>query len=343
MVKKSEPESARQSEAETAEPAAAPVPHEAPVPVDGAGLEREGAVLLVPLEAIELVPQPRQHFDPGALEELADEIWARGLEQPITAEIVDGGAGLVFRVRAGERRYRAFRLLRTRRQEARGDPDERWNRYQGYGLIPVIPKALEGDAALRLLIQMGENEMRSGLTLYERSQALLEALQKSGLSSVEFARRYMGRTKKNVAEVKLSYARRVVRIAAENEIARRLLERRLLADPEAVALFAKLPEDKQRALARRAETQGEALSRGQLAKHEDAGARKEAGPAEGGKRDRGVVVGVRASWVGPIVGLLEDRAREEEGEGREELEKVLGALRALLDGAGGRVILELKT
>ncbi|HEX3526778.1 MAG TPA: ParB/RepB/Spo0J family partition protein [Thermoanaerobaculia bacterium] len=314
-------------------PAETALPAPLPVPVDPAGLDAEGSLPLVPLTAIELRPQPRKHFDPAELEALADLIFAHGLEQAITAEIQPAeGGGVTYLVRVGERRYRAFRLLRERWLKEKSD-DKRWNRYQGYSVIPVVPKEVVPDP-LRSLLQIAENEGRTGLTLYERSQALVEALQQTGLTSAEFARRYMPQTK-GAAEVKLSHARRVVRIASENPTALALLEKSLLSDPEAVALFARLPAEKQEALARKAEALAQPLGRIYLAKLGRSG--KEPSPPSAAGR-RSPVVSLRRSWLQPIVTAL-----EESGSGGETdaLEQALVTLRALLSGAGGRVTFQL--
>jgi|GEM_PF-5468312 len=337
MPKKSRKSGALETDPDvrTAGETALPAPR--PVPVDLAGLDEEGLVRRVPLTAIGLRPQPRKHIDPAELEELADLIFAHGLEQAITAEIQPAeGGGATFLVRAGERRYRAFQLLRERRLKEKDD-DERWNRYQGYQVIPVVPKEVVADP-LRSLLQIAENEGRTGLTLYERSQALVEALQQTGLTSAEFARRYMAQPK-GAAEVKLSHARRVVRIASENPTARALLEKGLLADPEAVALFAKLPVEKQEALAKRAEDLAQALGRIFLAKQAKQGrADKETSPQSATSR-RSEVVTLRRSWLQPIVTALE--ASSGNGGEADAIEQALVTLRALLSGAGGRVTFQL--
>jgi len=335
MPKKSRTSRASETNPDVRTTAEGVIPAPPAVPVDLAGLDEEGPVRRVPLTAIELRPQPRKHIDPAELEELAAYIFAHGLEQPITAEIQPAeGGGATFLVRTGERRYRAFLLLRERRLKEKDD-DERWDRYQGYQVIPVVPKDAVQDP-LRALLQIAENEGRTGLTLYERSQALVEALQQTGLTSAEFARRYMPQTTKGAAEVKLSHARRVVRIAGENPTARALLEKGLLADPEAVALFARLPAEKQEAFARRAESLSQPLGRIFLAKQERA--EKEASPQSAAGR-RSAVVTLRRSWLQPILTALE--ASSSSGDEADAIEQALVTLRALLSGAGGRVTFQL--
>ena len=334
MPKKTRKSRASETDSDARTTAETALPAPLPVPVDPAGLDEEGPVRLVPLTAIVLRPQPRKHIDSAELEELAALIFAHGLEQAITAEIQPAeGGGATFLVRAGERRYRAFLLLRERRLKEMDD-DERWNRYQGYQVIPVVPKEVVADP-LRSLLQIAENEGRTGLTLYERSQALVEALQQTGLTSAEFARRYMPQTK-GAAEVRLSHARRVVRIASENPTARALLEKGLLADPEAVALFARLPAEKQEALARKAESLAQPLGRIFLAKQGRSD--KETSPQSAAGR-RSPVVALRRSWLQPIVTALE--ASSSGDDEADAIEQALVTLRALLSGAGGRVTFQL--
>ncbi|NIR48125.1 ParB/RepB/Spo0J family partition protein, partial [candidate division KSB1 bacterium] len=55
--------------------------------------------------------QPRENFDPTALEELKQSIAENGVIQPITVREVDSGYELI----AGERRLRAVRDLRLDR------------------------------------------------------------------------------------------------------------------------------------------------------------------------------------------------------------------------------------
>jgi ParB family chromosome partitioning protein len=127
--------------------------------------------------------QPRTQFRPvdgnvdesvrRALEELADDIAAIGLTQPIIVrELADGRYGII----AGERRWRAFRLNRDR-----GLPDSQE--------IPAIVRQDLAAAKLRL-VQLSENLQRYDLTDLETARFLkttLEAypdLQKQELAKV---------------------------------------------------------------------------------------------------------------------------------------------------------------
>jgi ParB family chromosome partitioning protein len=65
----------------------------------------------VPIDSVHANPnQPRRHFDPVSLAELAESIRSRGLLQPII--VMREGSG--FLIMAGERRYRAAKLAGMR-------------------------------------------------------------------------------------------------------------------------------------------------------------------------------------------------------------------------------------
>ena len=75
----------------------------------------QGSYQSIPVDLIRRSPhQPRRHFDPSALNELADSIAAQGLIQPISVRPVDGGYELI----AGERRWRAAQQARLQNIQA---------------------------------------------------------------------------------------------------------------------------------------------------------------------------------------------------------------------------------
>ena len=80
----------------------------------------------IPLAEIDLNPdQPRQHFDPETLGELAASIERHGLIQPVTVKRLEGNERYL--LVAGERRYRAHQMLGREEILAivtAGDPDE---------------------------------------------------------------------------------------------------------------------------------------------------------------------------------------------------------------------------
>ena len=70
----------------------------------------------VALDQIEINPfQPRNEFDPEALEELAESIKTFGLIQPVTLRKLDGQR---FQLISGERRFRASKLAGLKRVPA---------------------------------------------------------------------------------------------------------------------------------------------------------------------------------------------------------------------------------
>ena len=71
----------------------------------------QSKLLELPLKACQPNPhQPRQVFEEEALQELAASIKQHGLLQPIT--VMQEGEGYI--IVAGERRYRAFQLLKKK-------------------------------------------------------------------------------------------------------------------------------------------------------------------------------------------------------------------------------------
>lgn len=70
------------------------------------------SVVLVPLDDIDDNPwQPRQTYDPAALEELAASIETNGLQQPPAGRRTAGGR---IQLTFGHRRKRAYDLLRAK-------------------------------------------------------------------------------------------------------------------------------------------------------------------------------------------------------------------------------------
>ncbi len=104
-------------------------------------------VKLVPLAAIDVLPQIRTVFDEQGLQELATDIQARGLLQPVLLN----PHGNRFTLIAGERRVRACALA-------------------GLSDIPaLVTKASSADA---LLMQLAENIQREALELEDQVKAI---------------------------------------------------------------------------------------------------------------------------------------------------------------------------
>jgi ParB family transcriptional regulator, chromosome partitioning protein len=108
--------------------------------------------------------QPRRDFESESLAELAASIKEQGLICPILVQVTDAGT---YRVIAGERRLRAFKLL-------------------GRGTIPAIIDQEEEDGNA-LPKQLVENLQRVDLHPLERSEAIVRLRDKSKLSVRDIA------------------------------------------------------------------------------------------------------------------------------------------------------------
>lgn len=108
----------------------------------------QGHVTNIPVDAISRgTYQPRVHFDPETLQELADSIKAQGLIQPILLRRRGGGYELI----AGERRWRAAQLA-------------------GLMEIPAIVREMDDNAVAA--VTLIENIQREDLNPLEEARAL---------------------------------------------------------------------------------------------------------------------------------------------------------------------------
>lgn len=122
---------------------------------------RDESALIVPISRISVRPgQPRQTFTEESLNELAQDIQANGLVNPLTVT-QDGHS---FHLVAGERRYRALQLLKVTDAPVR-----------------IIPK--EHARA----VQLAENIQREDLPLLEEAQALAALRDERSLTVRELA------------------------------------------------------------------------------------------------------------------------------------------------------------
>lgn len=99
--------------------------------------------------------QPRQAFEPAALDELAESIQSRGILQPILVRplAASAGAEAVYEIIAGERRWRAS-------QQA------------GLAQVPVLVQHMDNAAARE--VTLIENVQREDLTPLETASALTQ-------------------------------------------------------------------------------------------------------------------------------------------------------------------------
>jgi ParB family chromosome partitioning protein len=129
----------------------------------------------IELSLIEPDPdQPRQHFDPHALQELSDSIRARDVRQPITVRWIPETSR--YRIIDGERRFRAAAQA---------------------GLTDIPCVIYEGQGKEILVDQIVQNWQRADLRPYETADALVRLKSEFGMSVREIA----GMTGKSAGEV----------------------------------------------------------------------------------------------------------------------------------------------
>ena len=137
--------------------------------------EPEAELLIVPITKVEpREDQPREHFDPQSLQELADSIQQYGLIQPITVRRLPKD---YFQIIAGERRWRASRLA---------------------GLTEVPVRILEADDRRTAELALVENLQRENLNPIEEAKGYRSLMHDYGLTQEETARS-VGRSRPAVA------------------------------------------------------------------------------------------------------------------------------------------------
>lgn len=124
-------------------------------------------VLLLPVDDIRPNPrQPRSHFSPEALEELAASIREHGVIQPLVVAEAPDGRGYV--LIAGERRLQAAKLA-------------------GLARVPAVVREASEQQLLELALI--ENIQRADLNPLETAEAYHQLSEEFGLSHDEIARR----------------------------------------------------------------------------------------------------------------------------------------------------------
>lgn len=131
-------------------------------------------IIRLPLEAIQVNPyQPRQEFDEGEISDLAQSIQAYGLIQPIIVRAIANGYQIV----AGERRYRACRML-------------------GMKEIPAMVQEMDDEKAAA--VSLIENIQRKELNYFEEAHAYHILINQFGMKQEEVARK-VGRSQSAIA------------------------------------------------------------------------------------------------------------------------------------------------
>src|SRR5881275_1104616 len=126
-------------------------------------IERNQRTVLTSVVLADVQPnpdQPRKHFAPDKLAELADSIKARGLLQPIIVRRVESGYQLL----AGERRFRAAQLA-------------------GLDKLPALIRAADDPLEVALI----ENLQREDLSPLEEAEGLALLIERHGYSHREVA------------------------------------------------------------------------------------------------------------------------------------------------------------
>ena len=176
--------------------------------------------------AVELIQrgtyQPRVHFEPEALQELAESIKAQGVIQPIVVRPISAGK---FELIAGERRWRASQLA-------------------GLHEIPAVVKELNDQSAAA--ISLIENIQRENLNPLEESRALQRLIDEFDMTHQQVAEA-VSRSRASVTNL--------LRLKDLNEDVKLLVDERKIDMGHARALLA-LSGAEQSVLANKAADQG---------------------------------------------------------------------------------------
>ncbi|RDH82718.1 MAG: chromosome partitioning protein ParB [endosymbiont of Galathealinum brachiosum] len=203
---------------ELTDPKPAPTaPVEAPVETTDNGL-RHIAVELIQRGTY----QPRVHFEPEALQELADSIKTQGVIQPIVVRPVSAGK---FEIIAGERRWRACQLA-------------------GLHEVPAVVKELNDQSAAA--ISLIENIQRENLNPLEESRALQRLIDEFDMTHQQVSE-VVSRSRASVTNL--------LRLKDLNEDVKLLVDERKIDMGHARALLA-LTGAEQSLLANKASAQG---------------------------------------------------------------------------------------
>ena len=167
--------------------------------------------------------QPRRHFDPEALQTLAESIRKNGLLQPV---VVRRGENGLYQIIAGERRWRACRLA---------------------GLTEIPAVILDADDLRAAQLALIENLQREDLNPIEEASGYQTLIETFGLTQEEAAQR-VGRSRPAVANS--------LRLLALSQDLRAMVEQGRLSAGHARALLAIPDENLRREAAEYAVEQG---------------------------------------------------------------------------------------
>ena len=191
-------------------------------PTDMENIKKAPADGVKELKITEVEPrrdQPRKHFDPEQLQLLANSIAQHGVIQPI---IVTEGEGGIYRIIAGERRWRASRMA-------------------GLTTIPAIVRSY--DALKQAEIALIENLQREDLNPVEEAMGYQSLMEQFGLTQEKVSEK-VGKSRSAVANM-------LRLLALDKEIQEMLVEGEL-SSGHGRALLAVEVEEKRLEMAKRA-------------------------------------------------------------------------------------------
>lgn len=264
-------------------------------------VELREQIVALELEKIEPNPrQPRRQVDEAGLEELAASIREHGVVQPIVVCQVGEGR---YRLVAGERRWRACRLL-------------------GMTTIPAVVKELSDRESTE--VALVENLQREDLNPLEEATAYQMLQEEFGLTQEEVARR-VGKSRAQVANTL-----RLLQLPAEVQ---GYIEAGLLSAGHGRALLALAGEEQQVRLAQEIVRKGLSVREAEKAVRREGRRRREMEARDAGEGEWAEIAAALAERLGTKV-----RVRGREGRGRIEVEFYsLDDLQRLLEilGVGG--------
>lgn len=177
--------SSQSTQAPVASQIASTAPSVSSVPLPKSGsLYFNNSIFWIEVEKIVPNPyQPRREFDPHALKDLSESIRMYGLLQPLVVtrrEIIkeDGGLAVQYELISGERRLRASKLA-------------------GLIQVPVIIRAGEEDARVKLELAIIENLQREDLNAVDRARSFQRLADEFGLKHAQIAEK-MGKSREYV-------------------------------------------------------------------------------------------------------------------------------------------------
>lgn len=180
--------------------------------------EQEGVSKLPIAKVQPNTQQPRKHFDPAALSDLAESLRRHGMIQPICVRLLSSG---YYQIISGERRWRAAR-------EA------------GLDEVPVV--ILEADDRKVMELSLIENLQREDLNAMEEAQGYLTLMQEYGMTQ-EAVSRQVGKSRSAVANA--------VRLLSLPEDLREKVEQDKLTAGHARAVLSVPNDEDRRALAQK--------------------------------------------------------------------------------------------